>query len=71
MKCKVVVESILDDGLWGWSDLLEESGGFNDEFKKAVVELILEDVCALIEDAKWDIELIECCKEEEGAGETD
>jgi len=71
MKCKVVVESIIDDGLWGWSDLLEDCGGFNDEFKKAMIELILEDICALIEDARWHIELIEDCEEKEMADEAD
>jgi len=58
MRCKVSCEVILDDALWGWTDLLKELGGQRAAFRRAVIELVKEDLTAFLEEATWSVELI-------------
>ena len=65
MRCKVCCTVVLDDALWGWTDLAKELGGRSAAFRQAVLELVKEDLAAFLEGATWSVELVE----EEGAKE--
>ena len=59
MRCKVSCEAILDDALWGWTDLVKELGGRSAAFRQAILELVREDLTAFLEGATWSVELVE------------
>ena len=59
MRCKVCCTAVLDDALWGWTDLAKELGGRSAAFQRAVLELVKEDLTAFLESAAWSVELIE------------
>ncbi|GIW89649.1 MAG: hypothetical protein KatS3mg109_0081 [Pirellulaceae bacterium] len=55
-RFKAIIEKDLE-AFWGLDDLFDEIGGTTGEFQKHAVELLLEDVCALLDNA--DIRVVE------------
>lgn len=53
---KVIITKELDEGLYGIDLLVEHLEGFDqDVIDKAIIELLLEDVAELVNDATWQI----------------
>jgi hypothetical protein len=57
MKIQVTITTILDDKLWGFSDLLEERS-INEETTKEILELLNEDISEVLSEATWKIETL-------------
>jgi len=54
MKVTVTITSELDDSMWGFSELLE---GVSEGREQMAMELIKEDVIAVLDVAKWEIRI--------------
>ena len=52
----ITITNNLKDKLWGFSDLLGERD-LTDITKKVIVELLQEDIIAVLDGADWDIKI--------------
>lgn len=58
MKLEYTITAILDDELWGFSNLLNDQGELDEIAKENILDLISEDIDAAMEGCKQELKLI-------------